>query len=53
MFISNYLNFILDKSSSEISPLKSYFTLSEEIYYSPVYLNIYSNVFYITSKLEK
>lgn len=53
MFISNYLNFILDKSASEISPLKSYFTLSEEIYYSPVYLNIYSNVFYITSKLEK
>ena len=53
MFISNYLKFILDKSASEIRPLKSYFTLSEEIYYSPVYLKIYSNVFYITSKLEK
>lgn len=53
MFISNYLNVILDKSISEISPLKSYFTLSKEIYYSPVYLNIYSNVFYITVKSEK
>ena len=53
MFISNYLKFILDKSASEISPLKSYFTLSDEMYYSPVYLKIYSNVFYITSKLEK
>lgn len=53
MFISNYLNVILDKSSSETSPLKSYFTLSEEIYYSPVYLNIYSMAFYITDKSEK
>lgn len=53
MFISNYLNVILDKSSSKTSPLKSYFTLSEEMYYSPVYLNIYSNVFYITDKSEK
>ena len=53
MFISNYLNVILDKSASEISPLKSYFTLSDEIYYSPVCLNIYSNVFYITDKSEK
>ena len=53
MFISNYLNVILDKSVSEISPLKSYFTLSVEMYYSPVYLKIYSNVFYITSILEK
>ena len=53
MFISNYLKVILDKSASEISPLKSYFTLSDEIYYSPVYLKIYSNVFYITDKSEK
>ena len=53
IFISNYLKVILDKSASEISPLKSYFTLSEEIYYSPVYLKIYSNVFYITDKSEK
>ena len=53
MFISNYLKVILDKSASEISPLKSYFTLSEEIYYSTVYLKIYSNVFYITDKSEK
>lgn len=53
MFISNYLNVILDKSSSETSPLKSSFTLSEEIYYSPVYLKIYSIAFYITDKLEK
>ena len=53
MFISNYLKVILDKSASEISPLKSYFTLSEEIYYSPVYLKIYSNVFYIIDKSEK
>ena len=48
MFISNYLNVILNKSSSETSPLKSSFTLAEEIYYSPVYLNIYSIVFCIT-----
>ena len=53
IFISNYLKVILDKSASEIRPLKSYFTLSEEMYYSPVYLKIYNNIFYITNKTDK